>query len=432
MLHDIASGRIQALIISKLARLARNTKELLEFAEHFRRHGADIVSLQERVDTTSPAGRLFYTIIAAMAQWEREEIVERVRASVATRAKLGRSLGGAAPFGYEWANGDLTVRQSEAVVRKLMFEWFAEDRRSKSVARRLNDSGYRTRKGAKFTDTTVVRLIRDPSAKGLYRSNHTRKDAKGKIHPKPEAEWVHTPVPAIVSEDLWERCNAILARRKDGRPPGPKPVHLFAGIVRCGCGQPMYVFTRTSKYICRGCRAKIPMEDLEQIFREELHAFTMSVDRVEGLLAESDAHLEEKRQRLEVHKTELARVRTEMRKVYALYQGDQISAEGFGALYKPLEAQERALAAETPRLEGELDALSVNRISASAVVAESVDLYRTWPELSSERKRAIIESVVEAITISGSEIDVTYSYLPSSEEMTTRQRTLTGSWQQPR
>ncbi len=431
MQRDIERGHITGLIFSKLARLARNTKELLDFSDFFRQHNADMVSLQEKIDTSTPAGRLFYTMIAAMAQWEREEIADRVNASIKIRAKLGKNLGGAAPFGYEWKENKLIPNPTEAPVRKRMYELFAETKRRKSTARLLNNEGYRTRNGSKFTDTTVIRLIQDTTAKGVYRANHTYRNGKGKIFLKPESDWVLTPVPAIIPEELWQRCNDILDERKTKRPPGPRPVHLFTNILKCGCGGAMYVFSRSPKYVCTKCRNKIPIEDIENIVREELKDFFVSKEKVQRHLRAADDNLATLRDRLASHKNQLDRIRTESRKVYQLFQSDQLTPEGFGKLYNPLEEQERSLASELPLLQAELDVMEMRLASAGEVAAEAIDLYRLWPTMNSQEKRKVLESIVENITLTGDSIDIRLCYLPSSEELTKRQRNLSGSSRPP-
>jgi site-specific DNA recombinase len=428
MLADIASGHITGLVFSKLARLARNTRELLEFADIFQVQKADLISLHESIDTTTPAGRLFYTMIAAMAQWEREEIAERVAASVPVRAKLGKPLGGQAPFGYVWKDRQLVPDPEEAPVRKLIYELFLQHQRKKTVARLLNEAGHRTRTGARFSDTTVERLLRDPTAKGERRANYTKSlgDNKGWVM-KPESEWVLTAVEPIVTLELWEQCFQILRDRSNGKRPARKPVHLFAGLAYCTCGHKMYVPSNSPKYICYQCRNKVAVADLEAVFHEQLKSFFFSSSDITAYLQQADLTIAEKRELLETLETDAQKIKREMDKLYSLYMADEISRDGFGTRYHPLEERQKQLTDQMPHLQAEIDFLKVQYLSSDEILTEAKDIYSRWLELEQPEKRKIIENITEKIVIGKEDVAISLCYLPSSAEiMTGRQHNLRG------
>jgi hypothetical protein len=159
-----------------------------------------------------------------------------------------KSTGGIAPLGYRWQDGKLIVEKSESSTRKLIYELFIKHKRKKTVAKLLNDLGYRTRNGSLFSDTTIDRLIRDTTAKGVRHEN-------GK----------EINVEAIVENDLWERANNFLGQ-KQTKPP----VHLFTHFAYCDCGGKMFVPSNAEKYVCLECKKKIGCEDLEEIFASQL------------------------------------------------------------------------------------------------------------------------------------------------------------------
>ena len=420
MMKDIKRGHITGLIFSKLARLARNTRELLDFADTFREHNADLISLQESIDTSTPAGRLFYTMIAAMAQWEREEIAERVAASVPIRAKLGKSLGGAAPFGYrkEGTSKRLVPDSKEGSVRRLIYELFSEHKRVRTVARLLNEAGHRTRNGSEFTNTTVERLLRDPTAKGTRRANYTKSLGDNKRWQiKPEKDWVWSEVEPIVSEELWNQCNLILTERKNGKTPSRRPIHLFTNIAYCHCGQKMYVPSNTPKYVCYKCRNKIPVGDLEGVFQEQLKSFFLSPKEMTGYLKEADETIKGKEDLFKTLEKEQQKLKSAMDKIMRLYLNDKITADGFGTQYHPLEERSKQLENELPKLQGELDFLKIKFISSDEILTEAKDLYSRWPSLEPEAKRKIIENITDKITIGKDDVTIDLCYLPSSSEM---------------
>lgn len=407
MLSDIADRRVTGLIFSKLARLARNTRELLDFAAYFEEHGADLVSLAESIDTSTPAGRFFYTLIAAMAQWEREEIADRVQASVNVRAKMGKPLGGAAPYGYQWVDRKLIPDPKEAPVRRLMYELFLKERRIRTVARLLNERGHRTRNGSLFSGTTVRRLLEDPTAKGIRRGNYTTSTGDGKHWTlKPPDEWSNTPVEAVVPEEIWEECNALLMGRKKGARPTKRAVHLFAGKVFCECGGGMAVPSNSPKYVCKTCRRKIATGDLEEVFREQLKGFFLSPQDVENYLDRADGVLAEKRVLLATLKTEQTRLKTGMDKTYRLYLDGELSPRGFGERYRPMEERAEQLAEEIPRLEGEADYLAVELISKEEFASVGADFYGRWEGLDVSEKRAIVESILDRVTVGNDAVTI--------------------------
>lgn len=407
MLQDIAERRITGLIFSKLARLARSTRELLDFAAYFEQHEADLVSIAESIDTASPAGRLFYTLIAAMAQWEREEIADRVKASIPIRAQLGKSLGGAAPFGYRWQDKRLVPDEKEAPVRKLLYELFLKEGRLRTVARLLNDKGYRTRNGSRFSDTTVRRLLEDPTAKGERRANYTKSTGDGKHWDlKPPEEWIFSPVEAIVSVEDWEACNALLSSRRKSRRPAKRALHLFAGLTVCECGGTMSVPSNNPKYICRACHLKVGREDLEEVFREQLRNFFLSPQDVEDYLDRADGVLQEKRELLTALKAEDVRLHEDMDRTYRLYLDGEITPRGFGDRYRPLEERAVQLSEEIPRLEAEADHLAVELVSKEELSLHGLDFYSRWETLELPEKRSIVETMVERITVGKDEITI--------------------------
>jgi site-specific DNA recombinase len=426
MLVDVKRGHISGLIFSKLARLARNTRELLDFSDIFRAQNADLVSLQESIDTSTPAGRLFYTMIAAMAQWEREEIADRVSASVTVRAKLGKPLNQMSPYGYHWQDKKLVPHPEQAPIRKLAYELFLTHRRKGVVSKMLNDRGYRTSTNSKWSDVAIGRILVDPSAKGIRQYNSSKKVGVWASEAKPESEWITVPVEPIVTEELWNQVNQIIEEQtKLAKRPGKKPVHLFTGLTFCHCGGRMSVPSNTPKYVCMDCRTKIPIADLEGIFYDELKAYFTNPEAVAGHLMNAQKNLVEKEQLVQVQKSEIAKVREQMKQTHEIYLARQITVEGFGELYKPLEERLTALQTELPRLEAEIDSMKVNNVSADEVLSEANQLYARWPQLPTEDKRKIVEGILEKAVIGpGDAVELTLSYLPTSEEMVHSQRRL--------
>lgn len=81
MLLDASVGGFEAVIFPELSRLARSVRELIDIAQHLEQHDVDLICTSHPIDTSTAAGKLFFHIIAAFAEFEREIISERTKAA---------------------------------------------------------------------------------------------------------------------------------------------------------------------------------------------------------------------------------------------------------------------------------------------------------------------------------------------------------------
>lgn len=93
LMEDARRGRFEVVVVWRFDRFARSTKELITALDEFRALGIDFVSHQEAIDTSTPAGKLMFTMVAAFAEFERCIIQERVRAGMAHAREYGTRSG---------------------------------------------------------------------------------------------------------------------------------------------------------------------------------------------------------------------------------------------------------------------------------------------------------------------------------------------------
>jgi site-specific DNA recombinase len=250
---DLEAGRVGGVAVSRLDRLGRTTRGVLDFVQWCEERGGVVIAAQESLDTTTPHGRFVLTIFAALAQLELERYQEQWASARAGARARGVHLSPVAPTGYDRLvvgsradgrpiygplapNGDadairwaFETRAGGASCREIA----AEMTRRGVVLRLPNGRGEDTR----WTDGTVRHVIR----------NEVYKTRTG--DPRPGGE-TYDP---IVPPSLWQRANAETTRTRvrAGETAEDRAARaaVLAGIVVCGsCGRP--VTHESQRYRC--------------------------------------------------------------------------------------------------------------------------------------------------------------------------------------
>jgi len=153
-----AATRGKALVVYSFSRLARSTRDMLAIGDRLTVQKADLVSISERFDTTTAAGKLMFRMLAVLAEFERDIISERTKGALAARKAQGVKLGSPKP-----RNGAVVAaraRTAAARERDAPLLVLAGAGRLEDRAARLNAAGYRTAGGRPFTKGTVSRMLK--------------------------------------------------------------------------------------------------------------------------------------------------------------------------------------------------------------------------------------------------------------------------------
>lgn len=177
-LAAIDAGDADTLIVYALDRLGRRTSIVLDVVERLRLAGCAVVSCRESLDTTTPSGSFVLTLFAALAQLERDTIVERTTAGRNARGRVDGERGGRVPFGYRRADDGLTVDDdAAAIVRRIIAERRRKGGTLESIADGLNRDGIATPRGGQAWRPSSVAAVlanRDAYAGGTRGASSVR------------------------------------------------------------------------------------------------------------------------------------------------------------------------------------------------------------------------------------------------------------------
>lgn len=171
LLLSAQAGDIDAVIILALDRLGRKTALVLDLVERLNNYGVAVVSCKESLDTTTPQGQFVLTMFAALAQLERDTIVERTTSGRDARGRVDGEKGGRIPLGYRriFENGQAVGvevaddTEAPSVVRKI-FAMRKQGDSLRAIATYLNEHGYDTGKGGVQWYASSVKQVLDNKA----------------------------------------------------------------------------------------------------------------------------------------------------------------------------------------------------------------------------------------------------------------------------
>lgn len=229
MIADAKAGCFDFIITKEISRFSRSTLDSIRYTQELLEHGVGVLFQNDNINTLDPDSELRLVIMAGVAQDEVRKLSDRLKFGFRQAIRNGHVLGNDKLWGYDKKDCVMTVNEEEAEVVRIIFDLYANKGLGvRRISLTLFDMGHTSREGNEFNTATIRHILTNPKYKGWYCGNKSQTidyRTKRKVF-LDEREWVTYPdpaIPAIVSEELWDRANAIYKERSRAimeRAPG--------------------------------------------------------------------------------------------------------------------------------------------------------------------------------------------------------------------
>ncbi|UGB31664.1 recombinase family protein [Metabacillus sp. B2-18] len=399
MIKDIEDEKIECVLVYRLDRLTRSVLDLYKLLDIFDKHNCKFKSATEVYDTTTAMGRMFITIVAALAQWERENTGERIAFGFAEKARQGKYPLNFRPIGYDLdlKTSKLTINKAEAKTIRLIFDMYLQGYSANRLCRYLNENNIRTKAGNNWNDKPLMQILKNPLYYGAIRWNDEI------------IENAHEP---IIAREIFDTVQETIKSRFNNEPRNLASRYIFSGKLKClKCGNamtgyyvnatlasgekvkyPQYRCLKKKTGECKGSRS-LSERQLEESFIDYLNKFDYSeaLDRVD-LESKKNIQLNDKVDAKSLER-QLEKIEQRKKKWQYAWTDDAISYEDFKKRMEEAQKEEQQIKEELDSLINE-DEESINHEEILSLV---LDIKRNWNLLEISEKKNLVGQIVEKI-----------------------------------
>lgn len=221
MIRDAKAGMFDFIITKEISRFSRSTLDSIKYTQELLDYNVGVFFQNDNINTLDTDSEFRLVIMAGVAQDEIRKLSERLKFGFRQAIKNGHVLGNDKLYGYDKKDCVLTVNEEEAEIIRIIFDLYGNQRLgTRTISKRLMELGYTSREGNAFNTLTIRHILENPKYKGWYCGNKSQSvDYRTKRNVLlDESEWVTHPdpsIPAIVSEELWNRANALYKIRRE-------------------------------------------------------------------------------------------------------------------------------------------------------------------------------------------------------------------------